>query len=385
MSLLDKLMSQILDDQAVIARLLEHIENGTTDEADGVWREPVENYTSTQRLSEERERIFKRWPIVFCPSLALPEPSSYLARTAAGVPLLATRDRDGVVRVFKNACRHRGMQVAQGSGKKNVFACPYHGWTYRLDGELIKIPHQDGFPDVDKSCNGLVAVAAREQDGLVYVVQDPSPNCWDALNDIPKLLSDDQVLLEQSEYFVDANWKLFAESFLEGYHIKSTHKKTFYPYGYDNTNLVELFGRNGRITFPFRRIEKLADLPPEQRKLDGRVTQVSNLFPNVMVAMLSHFTTVAVLEPVAVDKTLVRTWTLSNRGAAQTEQAEAEVKRDKDFNAIGLLEDQHVVEAIQSGLASNANSHLTFGKYEKLIAHLHRNLKQVLSDSSLDT
>jgi choline monooxygenase len=378
-------MSQILDDQAVIARLLEHIKNASTDEADEVWREPVGNYTSEQRLREEHERVLKRWPVVFCPSVALPEPSSYLARTASGVPLLATRGRDGVVRVFKNACRHRGMQVAQGSGKKNVFACPYHGWTYQLDGELINIPHEAGFPDVDKSCNGLVAVEAREQDGLVYVVQDPTPNCWDALDDIPKLLNDDQLVLEESEYLVDANWKIFAESSLEGYHIKPTHKDTFYPYGYDNTNLVELFGRNGRITFPFRRIEKLADLPPQEWQIDGRVTQVSNLFPNVLVATLSHFTNVVVFEPLAVNKTLVRTWTLSNRGAAQTEQAKAEVKRDKDFNAIGLKEDQDVVESIQRGLASNANSHLTFGKYEKLIAHLHRNLQEVLNKTSSDS
>lgn len=377
-------MSQIFDDQAVIARLLEHIENGTTDQADGVWREPVEHYTSEQRLSEERERVLKRWPVVFCPSAVLPELTSYVAKEAAGVPLLATRGRDGVVRVFKNACRHRGMQVAEGSGKKNVFSCPYHGWTYQLDGELINIPHEAGFPDVEKSCNGLVAVEAREQDGLVYVVQDPTPNCWDALDDIPKLLNDDQLVLEESEYLVDANWKIFAESSLEGYHIKPTHKDTFYPYGYDNTNLVELFGRNGRITFPFRRIEKLADLPPQEWQIDGRVTQVSNLFPNVLVATLSHFTNVVVFEPVAVNKTLVRTWTLSNRGAAQTEYAKAEVKRDKDFNAIGLKEDQDVVESIQRGLASNANSHLTFGKYEKLIAHLHRNLQEVLSKTSAD-
>jgi choline monooxygenase len=377
-------MSQILDDQAVIARLLEHIKNASTDEAHEVWREPVSNYTSEQRLRDEHERVLKRWPVVFCPSVALPEPSTYLARPAAGVPLLATRDLDGVVRVFKNACRHRGMQVAQGCGKKNVFVCPYHGWTYRLDGQLINIPHADGFPDVDKSCNGLVPVETREQDGLVYVVQDPTPNCWDALHDIPKLLSDDQVVLEESEYLVDANWKIFAESSLEGYHIKSTHKNTFYPYGYDNINLVELFGRNGRITFPFKRIEKLADLPPEEWQIDGRVTQVSNLFPNVLVAVLSHFTSVVVLEPVAVNKTLARTWTLSNRGAAQTEQAKAEVKRDKDFNAIGLKEDQNVVESIQRGLASNANSHLTFGKYEKLIGHLHRNLQEVLSNSSVE-
>jgi phenylpropionate dioxygenase-like ring-hydroxylating dioxygenase large terminal subunit len=377
-------MTLILDDQAVIAQLLKHIENGTTDEADSMWREPVSNYTSNKRLIKERESVLKRWPVVFCPSVALPEPGSYLAREAAGAPLLATRDKEGVVRVFKNACRHRGMQVAENSGRKNTFVCPYHGWTYRLDGELIQIPHEAGFPDVDKSCNGLVAVEAREQDGLIYVVQDPTPNCWDALNEIPKLINDDQFVLNESEYIVDANWKIFAESSLEGYHIKATHRETFYPYGYDNINLVELFGRNGRITFPFRRIEKLATIPQDEWRIDGRVTQVSNLFPNVLVATLSHFTNVVVLEPITEGKTLARTWTLSNRGADDTPEAKAEIQRDQDFNALGLREDQDMVESIQRGLASDANSHLTFGKYEKLISHLHRNLQEVLSTESID-
>ncbi|MFT5574480.1 MAG: phenylpropionate dioxygenase-like ring-hydroxylating dioxygenase large terminal subunit [Cryomorphaceae bacterium] len=377
-------MPRILDDHAVIAQLLTHIENGTTDEADGVWRESVLNYTSPQRFMLERETLLKRWPVVFCPSSALPEPGSYLAREAAGVPLLATRDKDGLVRVFKNACRHRGMKVAENSGRTNTFVCPYHGWVYRLDGELINITHEAGFPDVDKSCNGLVSVEAREKDGLVYVVQDPTSNCWEPLKDVPKLIRDDQIVLDEGEYFIDANWKIFAESFLEGYHIKPAHKNTFYPYGYDNINLVELFGRNGRITFPFRRIEKLVDVPSDQWQLDGRVTQVSNLFPNVMLATLSHFTSIVVLEPVTVSKTLVRTWTLSNRGAADTPQAKAEVKRDLDFNAIGLREDRDMVESIQKGLACDANSHLTFGKYEKLISHLHRNLEQVLGGVMAD-
>lgn len=371
-------MAQILDDQEVIEQLLAHIENHTTDEAAGVWREPVSNYTSKQRLSDECEQVLKRWPVVFCPSSALPEPSSYLAREAAGVPLLAARDKQGVVRVFINACRHRGMQVAENSGRANTFVCPYHGWTYRLEGELINIPHEEGFPDVEKACSGLVAVESREQDGLIYVVQDPTPGCWESLNDIPKLLSDDQVVLDESQYCVDANWKVFAESSLEGYHIMSTHRDTFFPYGYDNINLVELFGRNGRITFPFKRIEKLKDVPRDQWQIDGRVTQVSHLFPNVMVATLSHFTNIVVLEPIAVDKTLARTWTLSNRGAGEMPEVEAAVKRDQDFNAIGLREDQNMVESIQRSLTSGANSHLTFGKYEKLISHLHRNLKEVL-------
>jgi len=372
------IISLILDDQAVIDRILKHIVNGTTDEADEVWREPVDNYTSEHRLERERVEILRRWPIVYCPSSALPENNSYLARTVAGIPLLAVRSKDSSIKVFRNACRHRGMKIAEGSGRKNVFVCNYHGWAYRNDGSLSHIPHETGFPNLDKSCHGLVEVEAREQDGLIYVVQEPSEGCWDALQNIPRQLSSDQQIFSESEYVVDANWKLFAESSLEGYHIKSTHKDTFYPYGYDNLTLAETFGRNGRIVFPFKRIEKLAELPVEQRKLDGRVTHVTNLFPNVIIGVLSHFTSVVILEPVSVDKTRVKTWTLTNRGKLDSEQALQDAQRDLEFNAIGLQEDRDVVEAIQKGIASNANTHFTFGKFEKLIGHLHRNIKDLL-------
>ena len=95
----------------------------------------------------------------------------------------------------------------------------------------------------------------------------------------------------------DVNWKLFAEAGMEGYHIKPAHKETFYPFGYDNLNIVESVGRNGRITFPFQRIESLREVPSEQRQVEGLLTYVYHLFPNVVIAVLTHHTTMLVLEP----------------------------------------------------------------------------------------
>ncbi|MDT9110839.1 Rieske 2Fe-2S domain-containing protein, partial [Escherichia coli] len=89
-------------------RILDHIDNETTDLGETCWREPVANYRSPARLDLELERVFRRTPTPFCPSAALLEPGSYVARDAAGVPLLAVRGVDGNVRVFRNACRHRG-------------------------------------------------------------------------------------------------------------------------------------------------------------------------------------------------------------------------------------------------------------------------------------
>lgn len=135
-------MTTAMDDQSVAQRVLDHIANGTTDLGNDVWREPVANYRSEKRLTAEIERILRRFPTPFCPSAALPEAGSYVAREAAGTPLVVVRGTDGKVRGFRNACRHRGMQVASGTGCTRALTCRYHGWTYNLEGGLRHIPHE---------------------------------------------------------------------------------------------------------------------------------------------------------------------------------------------------------------------------------------------------
>jgi choline monooxygenase len=221
------------NDAELLDYILSHIDHGTTDLGDEIWYEPVENYSSQARFDSER-RLMRRLPIPFCPIAALPEPGSYVARNAAGVPIVVVRDLDGTIRAFRNACRHRGMQLAEGSGHTKLFRCTYHGWAYRLDGRLEYVPHDHGFPNLDKDGNGLVPVhAVNVQSGLVFITQD-QPVGPGALESLPDLLSDDQVLFESDEHVDKINWKLTAEGTLEGYHIKPTHPESFFPYGYDN-------------------------------------------------------------------------------------------------------------------------------------------------------
>src|SRR5215472_19252056 len=185
-------MAAGMDDQSVVARVLEHIARGTTDQGDEVWREPVANYRSADRLEGEIARLLRRSPVPFCPAAALPEVGSYVAREAAGIPIVVVRGGDGRVRAFRNACRHRGMQVASGSGCARAFVCRYHGWTYNLEGRLRHIPHQEGFPGFDMEAHPLVPVAAEERLGLVLVTQDEASHGDDALEGLSKLITPDQ-------------------------------------------------------------------------------------------------------------------------------------------------------------------------------------------------
>ncbi len=376
-------MNTLLDDSQVVQRVLAHIDNKTTDMGSETWREPVANYRTAERFAAELD-VMRRLPIPFCPSVALPATGSFVARNAAGIPVVVVRGEDGEVRAFRNACRHRGMRLAEANGRTRALVCGYHGWSYRLDGRLQHIPHGQGFPDVDKAAHGLVPVQVVERGGLVFVNQSAAvsiEHSIDAgLDPLPDLIASDQQIFATNESVSDVNWKLFMEANLEGYHIKPTHAETFYPYGFDNLTLVETFGRNSRVTFPFRRIEKLRSLPAEQRSIAGMVTYVYHLFPNVVIAVLSNHTTLSVLEPLSPTQTRFHTWRLTNKGEAAHGDGAARATRDAAFvGDTGGKEDAAVIRGIQNGLASGANQHFTYGLFETAIVHFHKTLAGVLA------
>ena len=360
------------DDATVIQRLLDHIDRKTTDLAESSWREPVVNYRSPERFAAERE-ILRRFPIPFCPSAALAEPGNFVARDAAGTPILAVRGMDGTVRAFRNACRHRGTELANGAGCAKSFVCRYHGWTYALDGSLRHVPHEYGFPGLDKSERGLVPLETAELAGLVFVTQDGSAAVDAGLGDLPPLIPPDYRLVGCNELDTPVNWKIFVEGFLEGYHIRSTHPETFYPVQFDNLNVVESFGRNNRLAFPFRAIHKARSEPPAERSPDGKLTFVYHLFPNAMVATFPGRIIMVVLEPTATDVTRGINYALTNRDPANTE-AQSTLERGGALIAAGALEDQAMACAIQRSLASGANEFFEFGRFEGAIGHFHREL-----------
>jgi phenylpropionate dioxygenase-like ring-hydroxylating dioxygenase large terminal subunit len=374
-------MTTLSDDPAVVQRILDHIDHGTTDLGESTWREPVESYVSAERHAAELAMALRRYPTPFCPSAALPGAGSYVARSAAGTPLLAVRGNDGRARVFRNACRHRGTQLAAGAGCEKAFMCRYHGWTYDLDGRLRHVPHEYGFPGLDKSSRGLVPVEAVEQHGIVFVTQEQPAIAGAAIDQLPELIPPSLELVRTTEIEIPANWKILVEGFLEGYHIRSTHEETFYPVQFDNLNVIESFGRNSRVAFPYQNINKLRRVAAADRSAAGTLTYVYHLFPNAIVATFPTSIVMVVLEPLAVDRTTLLTYALtgaenrdgSGRAAAQTAG---------NFLDAGAVEDREVACAIQRGLASRANEFFEFGRFEGAIGHFHRALHAALEGAA---
>jgi len=369
--------SLLLDDSQIIDRIFSHIDNKTTDLGSEVWREPVKNYVDQERFDREI-KLLRSLPVPFCPSSALPNKGSYVSRIAAGTPILVTRDEENNVNAFINACRHRGMQVASGSGCKKSFICPYHGWTYGLKGENRNIPGSDGFPGVDPLEHGLKQVNAVEKGGIVYVCQDGEIH-KKFLDEALDYFTDEQALINQSEIEDQANWKILHETLLEGYHIKTLHKDTFFPYGLDNINVVENYGQNSRVIFPFRRIEKLRDVDPGSRVIDGTITSVYSLFPNASISVLSKHSNLVILEPISPSRSKWVIYTLINKSNKKGKLSKEDAMRDAKFvGNTGQDEDREAARAIQETLNTKANDHLIFGYFEKAIVNFHTHLAKYL-------
>ena len=369
-------MAQVADDTVVAKRILDHVAAGTTDAGEEVWCEPVRNYLDPDRFAAEVALIRTR-PVVFCPSAALAEPGAYLARDVAGTPVVALRGRDGRVWAFRNACRHRGMQLVEGAGCARSLVCGYHGWTYGLDGELRHVPHADGFAGLDPADRGLVALPAVERHGLVFVAQAGQAHPGPDAEVVEGVIDDDLAYLGTAEHEEPTNWKIQTETFLEGLHIRFAHRTTFFPLQYDNLNLVETVGENSRVTFPFRNIERLAAVPAAERRVDGRVTFVHHLFPNAVVVTFPAQVLVFVIEPRAVDRTTFVSFALGRPPGAPGVPSPGR-GGGTDLLALGGAEDFAAARAVQRGLHSGANDHLTFGRHESAIAHFHRHLDAAL-------
>ena len=143
---------------------------------------------------------------------------------------------------------------------------------------------------------------ATEKGGLIYVQQEGEPRL-ETLDTALDFFEPSQSFFYKSDTLDEANWKLLTETLLEGYHIKSLHRESFYPFGLDNINVVESYGQNSRVIYPFKRIEKQRSVARDERKIEGSATLVYHLFPNVSVSVLSKHTSVTVIEPLSPTRT----------------------------------------------------------------------------------
>lgn len=377
---------------AMIKRLFDHIDTGTTTMADGLYKNPVRNYSSEERLKKEQQILFRDYPLFVGLSGRLAENGCYASEMLGQVPTILVRDQQGVFRAFFNACRHRGAPVAEGCGKASRLTCPYHAWTYGLDGKLRGIPSAESFDGFDKAENGLVEFAAFEKYGMLFVV--PKPKAEVVLSDIDENLAgleDDFAAynLDQFHHFKDAtleremNWKICPETFMEGYHLQYLHPVSVGPLFFSNLMAFDAFGRNSRLTLPRRSLETMRDIDEADQELITHTAIIYTMFPNVtMVVQAGHIEMWRPYpDPENPGKCRVEFSLYTPKPFAGNASAEKFYQSNMNL-AMRTVDDEDFVlsRKIQQGHNAEMQPELTYGLNEPALGHYAESIRTALAE-----
>ena len=344
----------------------------------------VDHYQSEIIFDEERESIFARLPAVAAHACEIPNPGDFVKREAAGRSIIVTRDAEGKARAFLNVCRHRGTQlVSEESGCKHRFTCPYHAWTYANSGELVSAPHlESGFPDLDKAQYSLKALQCDERFGFIWVVANPEVTVdfeqyFAPIADEAEALDlADMAIAREEKKIHKSNWKILVEGGLESYHFKVAHRKTIGPYFEDNLSSYQILGDHMRSVLMRSSMHALKELPPSQWRLRDHANIIYTFFPTTQLLVQQDHVVWINSRPVSATETELRLVTL-----APISRLEEDEYWDKNHRITSntLNEDFVIGESIQAGLATGANEHMTFGRFEGALPEFNRVVKRYSS------
>ena len=271
---------------------------------------PASAYTSGVMLGAELDRVFRREWICVGRADQLGRPGDYLTYEIAGQPVLVVRDRDGALRAMSNVCLHRMSTLLHGRGHTTTIRCPYHGWTYSLDGRLrgaAGMGLNQGFRRGDYC---LPAIRCEEWLGWIMVTLDPgAPPVAERLRDVETMIADfgmeDYVQTFQETHRWNTNWKVLGENFMESYHLPVCHGPTIGGY----VSLEEMDCPAGRPEFNWHTILKdpsfrLSVAHPSNTRLQGdrrRTTYLITVYPALFITLTPGYFWYLSLHPDGVD------------------------------------------------------------------------------------
>jgi len=341
---------------------------------------PYAWYDDPAVLRVEQERIFARSWQYATRADVIAEPGSMAPAWAGSLPVLVVRPHDGQLRGFVNVCRHRGHVLCEANARRETIQCPYHAWTYGLDGALRSAPRAEREEAFDSAALSLVPVSVDAWGPFVFVNPDPSAApLADSLGDLPRLLAEGGVDLDRLRFHSRAesdeyacNWKVCAENFLECYHCAVAHPSLARTL--DVSEDAYVLEHDGTLLSQFG--------PPRDAASDGSDSvargQFHFLFPNTVVNVMPGRQNLSI-GPIAP------------RGPKRTDRfLDYFVGEDTDEDWLrGFLEldeqvgreDRALVESVQRGIGSGAlEAGVLLPESEQLIARFQALVLEALGD-----
>ena len=372
-------------------RVVGFVEKRTTELAEAVFLNPTTTYTCSTQAAREQELLFRGGPLFFGLSCELPKPGDWRADDLSGVPVLVVRAGDGRLNAFLNVCRHRGAKVASGtgSGRRN-FVCPYHAWTYDLEGRLTRLHPEFAFPGLDCAQRSLVRIPVAEKYGMIWVQATPGADLdVDALlgglgPEMASYKLDSYSHYETRTLAKEMNWKLVIDTFLETWHVATLHRETVGPIFQPNVNAFDAFGRNGRLIIPRRTLLENAKEAEGRWDLLTHSAIVYTLFPNALLVWQGdHIETWRSFPVAGAPDRCIAEAALFAPERPETDKAKQYWDRNMDLLMRTVdAEDFPVCLDIQRGFAAGAQAHITFGRNEPALGHYHRSLQGALASTT---
>jgi Rieske 2Fe-2S family protein len=350
-------------------------------------RIPVTAYTDQDRFERERQQLFMQRPLILGHESQIPEAGDTLVHDWMGLPLITMRDKSGAIGTFLNVCRHRGMRLIQDQGQTCLrsLVCPYHQWTYGLEGALRNIPRQETFTDINSDEMGLAALPTTVRHGLIWILLEGDTMDLDAHlaglgSDLDTFHMAQYQFCEQNIRTVNCNWKLVQDAFLDGYHVTRLHKDTVGPFFPDAMAESDQLGDHIRSAVARNEIADAVRLPTEKLDLRRHVTFSYTVFPNAVLVFHPDYTSIISLFPESPDKTVFAHTMLTPEPAA-SEQERDHFRRSFELIDQGVFaaEDLFVSVGAQQGMRSGANSSLLFGGLEEAAIRFHEIIERELA------
>jgi Rieske 2Fe-2S family protein len=363
--------------------LAREVAEGRNALGEGITTVEARVYTDSNRYELEQARLFRRLPQVIAPSALVARPNSAVAHDGFGLPLLITRDKQGRAHVFHNVCRHRGTRLLEGGDIQCAprIVCPYHAWSYSLDGALAGVPRPDSFPGLDKAKHHLIELPSVEAGGLIWFARDNAADFSGAgalAAEFDAFGLGGHHLYRRRVHDVAANWKLIMDAFLESYHVTRLHASSIGKFFADGVTAADMIGPHTRSAVG--RAEYLAQLDHgDWPALRSAITFAYQLFPATVIVVSPDYVNVMVLMPQGVGRTLVENFMLIPEPPS-SEEAERHWQKSwalLDEGTFGA-EDFRAAALGQEGIASGAIEVLTLGTLETGIKRFHEQIEAAL-------
>ena len=357
---------------------------------------PGHYYTSPEIYEMEVEKLFMRDWLMVARIEEFSKPGDYRTLDIVGEPIIVSMNEQLELHAFANVCRHRGAAVASGAGNTSQFSCPFHGWIYDLDGNLVTPSQPRGLPRFDaKSCR-LSPIKLDTWGGFVFVNLDdgcPTLEEYLAVDEFAEstafMQPENMRLVDRFTYEIDCNWKLLPENLIDAYHVEVIHKGSFATEGFGETSLKDLV----LTKWGWRKVYPSRSMSPDGEMLFGPAPWLADhelgprfaynafLRPNFNFLVRADMIQPWVTYPLGPERSRVTGFTCLWKGAEEMPAFDQKVQLLKDFARQFADEDMELLQYTQKGLRSRR---FTGGPMHAQEAAIHHRINRYLDSMQGD-